>query len=434
MKRVIVSLALVALLLALGAGAMTALRGMKKPPPREEHKEGGLPVEVMKVKAADIPVFLSGWGTLRSRSRLSVIPEVGGRVVAVHPRLEDGESLQAGELLLRIDPAPYRLRVEQTKAEQDRLKTTIERIRKTWAADRERLAILEKSLALAEKEYKRTRELFEEGGVGSQAAVDGAESAVLSARERLVGLRSLLDSYPLQIRELEASLAAASAGLESARIDLGKTELRAPFAGRVESAAVEKGQVVSPGREVLRLVDDTVLELPVTLDGRDLARWIPFAEEPEGRWWFGRPASGPAEVVWVEDPDRRPFTGKASRVEKYDPRTRTAVLVLVVERPAAGTPGPQLVEGMFCRARIPGRSAPGVFRIPRSGIEPDGTVYLAREERLARSRVTVLHEEEDHVLVSSGLAEGDLLVLTRLVSPVVGTPLRLTGAAPASEE
>jgi RND family efflux transporter MFP subunit len=432
MRRAIVTVVLVVLFLAAGGGLSGLLRSMRQAPTKETKKEVILAVLVMSLARADRAIRLQAYGTLRTPNRVGVVLEVSGEVLRCHPRLEPGERVEKGELLLEVDPRPYALRVEQSRADLARLAAGLRRVAAQQAGDRQRRALLEKSLVLARKEHGRARDLFEGEKVGSQSAVEAAERAVLSVEERLAALDTALTLYPVQEEELRAQVTAMSAVLSTAELNLAKTKIMAPVSGRVESCSVEKGQVVSPGREVLRIVDDAVLELPLTVDGREFVRWIPFKNAPSGRWWFGEPDAGPVEVTWVEDPEKFVFGGRLARVERFDPRTRTATAVVLLDQPKEPD-GPRLVPGMFCRARITGRTVRGVFRIPRAGVEPDGTVYLALEGRLARAKVEVLAKEGGCVLVRSDLPDGTLVVLTRLLGPVDGTPLQTTLVAGEKE-
>lgn len=431
MRKIVVSGILAGALLLLGAVAFTSMAGMRRPPAEEKRPMASLAVEAMALRPATHTVRILAWGTAEAPTKISIVPEVGGAVVERSARLEAGARVAAGELLVRVDPAPFRLAVEQAEGDLARLEASVERLALSEASERERLVLLQKTLALTRADHDRAKGLLEEGSVGSVSQVQALERAVLATEERILGAQAGLDAVPVQRRELEAQVASARARVASARWSLSRTEIASPLAGRVESAAAEVGQVIAPGREIARIVDESRLELRVPVDGLDLARWIPF-EDPEGALWsFGKPAAGDVEVRWVEAPDRYRFKGSLVRVERYDAKTRQAVAVIVASPP----PGAErLVEGMFCRVTIPGRSLEGVYSVPRAAVAQDGTVILARDGVLERFAATVLHEEEDRVILGPGLPEGALLVLSRLLAPVEGAPLDVTMVAEGGKE
>lgn len=430
MRKFVVSAGLVLLILGLGGGAFAGLSSLRKKPAEKQIELVPAAVETVRVVAADHTVEIAGYGNLRARDHVALSPEVSGLVLAVSERLETGMTVEAGELLVRIDPRPFRNAVDQITAEMQRLTASRSRLDVSEKGDRERLTLLKRTHALSKAEFERAKGLLEDGEIGTVSQVEALERAVLSAETQIVALENGLALYAIQRDEIAAQIASARASLATAKLNLEKTEIRAPFTGRVEAASVEKGQVISPGREILRLVDDRVLELPLTLDGRDLALWLPFEPASDGRWWFGKPAAGETTVCWVEQPGH-PFSGTFDRIERYDPQTRTAVAVITLKK-AASRPGPPLVEGMFCRARVRGKILHGVFRVPRSAVADDGTAYFDDGGKLARRTLDVVRTEGDVVFVSGGLSDGDELILTRLLQPVAGMPVRQ--AAPPAQE
>jgi multidrug resistance efflux pump len=110
----------------------------------------------------DIPVFITGYGEVKTFNVVPIAPEVTGKIVKIHSRLEAGEIIPKGEILFKIDPRDY-MTVCKT--------------------GRDRLRILKRSQELAKKEYERVRVLFEKNSVGTQAGVEAAEKAMLSASD-----------------------------------------------------------------------------------------------------------------------------------------------------------------------------------------------------------------------------------------------------------
>jgi RND family efflux transporter MFP subunit len=360
-----------------------------------------------------------------------VRPEVGGEALEISPNLESGARVEKGELLVRIDPEIHALNVTRGKAELRRLASALSRLGLQESADRKRLVLLEKTLDLVRADHARALALLEEENVGTLSQVQALERSVLVTEQQIVQMKAALESYPVQREELDAQKASAEAQLKSAEWSLSRTEIRSPLSGRVESAFVERGAVVSPGREIAVIVDDRILELKVPMNARDVALWIPFEAPPEGLWSFGVPAAQTVEVRWVEAPDLYRVTGELVRIEKVDARTRQALAVIRLDEPSGDR---RLVEGMFCKVSIPGKRLEGVFAVPRAAVAQDGTIHLARDGRLARFTAEVLRVEEDLVILGPGLPGGDLLILTRLINPVEGTPLEVTRVYLGGEE
>jgi RND family efflux transporter MFP subunit len=431
MRKMVVSAILVGLLLALGGLGYSVMASRRKPPAEEKRPIPPLAVEAARLWPVDTLVKVAGWGTVTAPNRLSVRPEVGGEALEISPNLESGARVEKGELLVRIDPEIHALNVTRGKAELRRLASALSRLGLQESADRKRLVLLEKTLDLVRADHARALALLEEENVGTLSQVQALERSVLVTEQQIVQMKAALESYPVQREELDAQKASAEAQLKSAEWSLSRTEIRSPLSGRVESAFVERGAVVSPGREIAVIVDDRILELKVPMNARDVALWIPFEAPPEGLWSFGVPAAQTVEVRWVEAPDLYRFTGELVRIEKVDARTRQALAVIRLDEPSGDR---RLVEGMFCKVSIPGKRLEGVFAVPRAAVAQDGTIHLARDGRLARFTAEVLRVEEDLVILGPGLPGGDLLILTRLINPVEGTPLEVTRVYLGGEE
>ena len=215
-------------------------------------------------------------------------------------------------------------------------------------------------------------------------------------------------------------LAAAEARHEQATLNVERATVSVPFDARIKLAAVEVDQYVTPGVPILTLADDSLLEISVPLDSQEARQWLLFEEKKEGDTaWFGKLKPVECEVRWTDD-DSYAWTGKLHRVERFDERSRT--LTVAVRLTSADTAAPRpdalpLVDAMFCEVRIPGKTIPGVYCVPRSAVSFDGTVYVAVENRLKTVPVEIVHEQEDAALIQAGLQPGDLIITTRLVNP-----------------
>jgi len=426
----VVRFVLALLFIAIGIGGYHTLSNMKRPPAEIGAGEIALPVRGQLLQADEIQVTLQGYGTARSRNRVPVSPEVGGRVVAIYDRLEDGEIIPRDTVLFEIDPRNYALRVETSKAEIVRQKAEITRIEQQLHNDSRRLELSRRARDLAAAEFQRASKLFLENEVGSQSGVELAERTLTQAEDQVVALENALALYPLQIAEIQAALRSAEVALDTAALDLERTVVTAAFDARLEDVALEKGQVVTPGQRVLTLVDDAVLEIPVPLDSREMSRWFPFAGDyggGGGRGWFASfEAEIPVTVAWTEHPDTYRWTGRLWRVERFNPTASTAIVVAEVRAHQSASVNPPIVEGMFCSVEIPGRQARNVFRIPVEALSHQQTVFLAVEKRLRSIPVQVVHRNDRNAFIRGDLQDGDVLVTTKLASPLENSLLVVT--------
>jgi macrolide-specific efflux system membrane fusion protein len=200
---------------------------------------GGTSAELEKsltatVKRADLDVVVLETGRIEPRLQTQVKSKVGGQVIDV--RVEEGQKVKTGQVLLRIDPTDYRRDVARMEAE--------------IAQSREALAFTELQLARSEKSMA--------GAIAPAMEVDQSRHETAMARARLK---------------------AAGVALETARDRLRYTEIEAPFEGTIIQRGIQPGEVVVPGvtatvegKALLVLADISVLLVKIDLNQIDVAR------------------------------------------------------------------------------------------------------------------------------------------------------------------
>lgn len=450
--RVFVSAGLAILVLLAGLAITRFLMAQRTKPEHAAVEEPSVRVEVQRVNFEDVRVTITGYGEARARDEVVISPEVPGKVVAVHPRLETGEIIPAGDVLFAIDPRDYQTRLAEAKATVAQLKSALERVELQFKIDQERLDTFGRSRELAKADFERAQRLYEKEQIESKAFVDSKEIAYNNAVDAYDQLVQTLDLYPIRIQEAQNNLAAADAALERARIDLERTVVEAPFDARVKTVSLEANEYVTPGTDVLTLANDSMLRISVPLNSREARTWLRFDEKRlvVDKAWFNKLSAVPVEIAWTEALSENKWQGVLDRVERFDEETRT--LTVVVHVPGAEAKEPRagnlpLVEGMFCQARIPGRLAHDVVRLPAEavGFDKDAsgyrTVYVAihdeetGEYRLRSRNVKESHVEGDYVFVTGdGLAEGELVVTTRLINPLENTLLNIEEPLPVETD
>jgi RND family efflux transporter MFP subunit len=372
--------ALVPAAVLVGALALSAALVVARPVPEAQAVAEHRPVvSVVSVTPRPERMRVRTQGTVEPRTENELVAEVGGRLVWVSPALESGSFFSAGEPLARIEAADYEIARERARAALERARS---------------------QRRLAEASLGRSRALFA-AGAASPAANDQAESnaSIAAANER-----------------------EAEAALRQAELELSRTELRAPFAGRVREKTADVGQLLARGARLASIFAVDFAELRLPIPSEELA----FLDLPED----------PADAAWVEL--RGAFAGRTHvwrgrlvRAEgALDPRTRLVHVVARVEDPyglASGTP--PLAVGLFVEAEIEGRELPAVVALPRGALRGhDEVVVVDAEERLASRRVEVVRSDGETVFVAAGLAAGERVV-TRVPSAFVeGMSVRVAEA------
>lgn len=343
-------------------------------------------VRVIEVAPRSVTLRVSAHGTVEPRTESELVPEVSGSVVWVSPALVSGGFFSAGEPLLRIDPVDYEVALEQARA----------------------------GLARAESERADAR-------TDHQRQLDLATRNVASDAQR--------DDAANRMRVGEATLREARASLTRAERDLARTEIVAPYEGRVRTKRVDVGQFVNRGATVATIyaVDFAEVRLPVqdeelafldlplsrdgTLDGRSArvtlrARFAGTAHE-----WHG-------EVVRTEG--------------EIDPQTRMVNVVARVPDPYATGSSPPLSVGLFVEAEIEGSTVDGVIVLPRSALRGGPQVLVVDPDDKLRIRpVELLRIAADEVIVRAGLVAGERVCVSPLEAATEGMLVRVRSEADA---
>jgi membrane fusion protein (multidrug efflux system) len=193
--------------------------------------------------------------------KVLITPDISGKIARV--MVSEGQRVQAGDALLEIDPAPFRLSVTQAEARLAGVRTEFLNLKTNLTSLTRRITLARETLDLKQRDVDRKTTLLS-NRTGSQMDMDNALAAVVTAKTQLEqleqqqdGIRNqLLGDPDLPIGKFPA-YAQGSAALEQAQRDLDHTVLRAPIAGMAtQVASIQMGRYLSAGTPVFSLIDD----------------------------------------------------------------------------------------------------------------------------------------------------------------------------------
>jgi hypothetical protein len=408
------------LALVMGGVAYSAIMKLKAKPKRHEVTAIAPPVRVLPLAPVSETMTLNGYGTVRSVDQVSVRPQVGGRIVAVHDQLDRGNVIAKGDVLFKIDAKDYELALDLHKAERKRLEEELLRLNELKGATEDILALREHSAQLAEAEYDRQYKLFKQDKIGTATQVDAAQRTAIQAKELIAVQRQTLRLLPHQVGAVKAQIASLDTQMEVDQLQIDRCTLRTPFRARIHSLRADLDDVVSVGMDTMTLVNDELREISVLLDGAEVSRWLRFSKAPSESGWFGTPEMVDVQIKWVENDNEGSWPGRLARIESYDPETRQVTLVVRIGTADSADEAP-LVAGMFCQVSIPGRVLEGAYRIPRSALREDGVVHVAAADGKLRQRlITIARDIGPDVFVRGKFETGDQLITNRLAAAVDG--------------
>ena len=433
-----------------GGGVMAWL--MQSAPEPEAHAActyvPQVAVEMIVPQTAVIPVV--GYGTVRPKNQVQIVPQVSGELVFSHADLAEGKIIAKGQLLFELDPSIYQARVQQAEAEVRALEAALSRHDQEMSNLDARIAIAEKMLAIDERDYLTSKRLLEQEGVGTQQGLDVTHQKYLQRQDLAVQLASQRATAPHLKQETQARLDAARARLLQTQHDLKHTKIYCPFTARVESVKAHQAQMVTAHLSIATLTDMEAFEIPISVDPREL-RWLDRHVQPQELERESGQQRPEVRIAWSAAGQQTQWRGHVARFERIDEVTRTARMIVEIRGTDMATGrgvwshdvAPTISIGMHCRAELPAEPLDEAVLIPWHAIHEDRWVYVfepakgganQRLGRLGRRQVSILRMIGDEVLVDyrghdgphrSQLESGEQLVVSRLTDPVVGMQVAL---------
>ncbi|MDQ0354899.1 multidrug efflux system membrane fusion protein [Rhodoplanes tepidamans] len=330
-----------------------------------------VPVSVAVVARREVALYDEFSGRLEAIERVEVRPRVAGAVQDVH--FVEGALVQKGDLLVTIDPAPYAAEVARAEAQ---------------------VAAAEARLALARSDLERGQQLF--------------GSRTVSQRD--------LDQRVNAEREAAANLAAAKAGLTTARLNLAWTEVRAPVSGRVGRQDVTVGNLVAAGAAapvLTTLVSIDPIYASFNADETAVRRAL-ASLAVDGRDDGDAHTAIDRIPVLLDRAAGEPLHGYMQLIDnQVDGRTGTVRVRAVFDNPR-GT----LMPGQFVRLRMGQPKAEPALLVNERAVGTDQDkrfVLVVGDDNKAAYRVIALGAATDGLrIVTDGLAEGERIVVNGL--------------------
>lgn len=354
--------------LSLGAFALAGCGGGDKKPKKAKAPAAATAaqtVSVATVVSQAVPREINATGTISPWEEVVVGAETGG-LTAVSVNAEEGQTVQAGQVLVKLNDTLLSAQLRQQDAGVASAKAT---------------------LAEAEAALRRSRELQAKGYL-SQASLDTS-----LARQ--------------QTASAQVAAAQASRGETAARV--AQTAIRAPVGGLISRRSVTKGQIVSTGAEVFRIVRDSRLELDAEIPETDLLLIKP-----------GMPAKIVSDKVGEASGRVRIVTSEVNN------QTR-----LGVARVALSTMG-GFRPGMFARATIQAGDQPALT-IPSASVlyreNRPGVFVLDAKSRVHFRRIAIVAATADKV-AATGLTAGEKVVVEGAGFLGEGDAVRIGSAVP----
>ena len=323
-------------------------------------------IETKNIKLTTISQSVTAYGLVKPHKQIALASEIAGRVIWVSEKLISGGKFDQFDPLIRIENTDYKLQLDKASAENTRAQV---------------------DLGIYESDYQRQQGLF---------------------KKNLISNSQLDDAYKVYKRA-EATLKITQANLEQASLNFQRTEITAPFSGRVQQESIDEGGYLTVGASIATLYADDIVEVRLPISNDDLG----FLNWPQQM----RGTLSPEESIAVSITSTYggidyQWQGQLVRIEsEVDPKTRLFHAVAVVKNPEFGEQ-PPLTVGLFVTAEIAGRSYDQSVLLPRSAVIDNRVLIVNEDNRLMYREIEIIRINKDSVLVGRGLNNNELICVT----------------------
>jgi RND family efflux transporter MFP subunit len=381
-----------------------------------------LPVQTKRVEAvSSYTVNRTYTGTIAAQRSSELGFERAGQLINV--AVEEGDRVTAGRVIATLDTRTLtaerrRLQAQRAQAVAQLKELQVGPRAEDIAGAQASVRDLQQQLELSRIKRMRRESLFNEGAI-SREQLDESAFAAGSLEGRLGTAQSRLDELQAGTRneQLEAQRAVVEqleAQIASLDIELSKSILRVPFTGRVALRRLDEGAVVSPGQAIVRLVEDSLLEVRVGVPAKSATR-LQIGSSKTIR--IGT-QTYPATVV--------------SLLPELDTATRTMTVLLHIKADTTIAPNQTVRLELPETIRATGYWLPTTALIP--GARGLWSAYVlttdatgeANSLTVERRDMEVLYTEGDRVLVRGAIAPGDAVITSGSHRIVPGQPVRPT--------
>ncbi|MAD60679.1 MAG: hypothetical protein CMH49_04070 [Myxococcales bacterium] len=388
--------------------------GMKPKAVVKPQVNHGVLVEGVVVNTQDQDALIIGQGIVEPAEQVNLIAQVSGLVQKLHSELSVGGQVRKNEKLIQIDPTDFSLAITEAKA-------------------RVKIAQQEASLESGRREAAEQEWMLMEKRGGLSASDEAKGRALRKPQAKIAA----------------SNLKIAKNTLRRAQVGYQRTVLRAPFNAVILSESVDKGQLVGPGAPMASLAGTDAFWVTTSIPTSELG-WIDFPKTKRKRGKRTIKSKGSKALVRYDVGayviEREGYVLR--QLTQVETTGRMARVVIEVPDPLGiSNQKKSLLLGAQVEVQILGRSMGKVVEVPRAAIHNENEVWLFAPEKLSSQgelkqasklntygkqtlgqlevrQVKILRKRKDSVLIQKSLKSGEILIVSRIPTPVPGMLLR----------
>lgn len=365
-------------ILVLIAFGVTAYVVVSNPPTIKKFRQEAvakLNIEVTKVKLEDLKINVESYGTVKPRTQSILYSQVSGQIIEINPKFREGGFFEKGETLIELDKRDLLTNIQITKS-----------------------ALFNAQQALQEEEAR-----------SEQAEQDWVRLGNTEKAPDLVLRKPQLMAAQAKVLSSEASLSQAELALE-------RSDIKAPYTGRILKKEVDIGQVISSNTQLAEIYAVDYVEIRLPIKNKDL----PYVLLPEPNRFSSTTVAEielPTVDFYSDLIGEQSWQGKVVRTEgALDAKSQQLFVVAQINDPygkenSAVNP---IKIGQYLTAKISGKVIENAITIPNKTIYQGSYVYVVEDNLLKRRNINIVWQNRKSSVIDKGLNENDFLVLTPL--------------------
>jgi multidrug efflux pump subunit AcrA (membrane-fusion protein) len=370
-------------------------------------------VQTAPAVVRNLPRFVEATGSLAADEQTDVAPTVGGRVVSFSVDL--GSFVQKGQVLVQLDPADARLRLEQAQAALQQAESAVQQAEARIGLapgqkfDPNNVAEVKSAKAaydLAEIQLRRFEKLIESGDV--------PRSGYDQQKAQRDQLREQYQAALTQANQSYAAVLTARAAAQAARVQVAQAEkglrdvtVYAPISGYVSDRPADLGEYVSTSSKVATIVRTNPLRVRIDIPEQAISSV----------------RVGQSVSVSVSTYPDRSFAGRVARVS---PNVSAQSRTLTVEAEVENSEN-LLKPGQFATVRVLLPQTDPATLVPAAAVKSDGTtsrVFVVKDGLAHERLVATGQRDGDLIEVKGNVAEGELVATSNVDQLADGVPVK----------
>jgi len=410
-KTILLPIGLLAVALIV-AGVLHATK--PKTPPLQVEQQAWV-IQAQPLKLETVAPTLPLYGRVETPRTAKLASALSAEVREVVVR--EGDAVAKGQILLRLDDRDSRLLLASREADVREAQAAIDSARRAHDNDVTALVHEETLLQLNDKALQRAQEVAAKK-LAAQSIVDDARQAVERQALAVATRRLAVKNFPALLAQLQARLTKAAADRDTAALNVQRTRITAPFAGRIAQVTVSPGDRVNVGSQLLELYDTQALELRAQIPAPHVAALRQSLAGGGVVQGSGRSDGQTVKVVLER------FAGQVQQGSGG---------IDALFKVTAGRD--TLALGQFVDLSLELAPVSDVAVLPATALYGMDRIYLLRDGRMAGVDVSVMgersHGGDNRVLVQSpALHDGDRVIVTHLPNAIDGLRVKTAAAQP----